>query len=147
MCCGSMQVWLAAPGMVRRGQNPPRDQGMGDGCAGSACPSPSLPVPSQAPWHRLGNNLPAAFPFPSCSQEHPNPRSDAIRTQAMLGVVPAPCMRADVPGTLCPNLDPVSHPELGIRGRGEQVSKAMAVSNSPAPGGLGFPNPLDLGAG
>lgn len=56
------------------------------------------------------NNLPACFPFPSRSEEHPTLRSDAIGTQAIQGAAPALCVRANVPGTCtltwipCPTL-------------------------------------------
>lgn len=64
----------------------------------------------------------------------------------MPGAAPAPRVRADALGTLCPDPEPVSHPEPSIGGRREQVSKATAISNRPALG-LGSPNPPDLGAG
>lgn len=138
---GEDVLWLYASvaDSTRDGnERPETPQGPGNGGWLSCQSQLSESIPSQAPWHGLGNNLPAACPFPSHSQEHPAPRSNAIGTQAMPGAALAPCVRADVPGTLCPDLDPVFHPELSIGGRGEQVSKATAISNSPALGAWTF---------
>lgn len=124
--------------MVLRGQETPGDQRMGVGCAVRAsCPSPS---PLQPP--RMGQKITSLLLFLSPATTGAScPRSDAIGTQEMLGAAPAPCMRADIPGTSpCPSLEPLSHPELSIEGCREQVSKATAVNNSSTPG-LGLSKP------
>lgn len=110
---------------------------MGVGCAVRAsCPSPSLLQP-----HQMGQNITSLlfFLFPATTGAS-CPRSNAIGTQEMLGAAPAPCMRTDSPGTLCPKLEPLSHPELSIEGCREQVSKATAVNTAQPSLGLYKPS-------
>lgn len=99
------------------------------GCAVKASyPSPSLPQP-----HQMRQKIISLLFFLSPARTGAScPRSDAIGTQEMLGDAPAPCMRADISGTLCPKLEPLPHPELSIEGCREQVRKATAVNNSSA---------------
>lgn len=120
-----------------RSQELPGDQGMGVGCAVRAsCPSPSLARPLR--WDRINITSLLLFLSPATTGASCT-RSNAIGTWEMLEAAPALCMRADNPGTLCPKLEPLSHPELSIEGCREQVSKATAV-NSPPQSGLYKPS-------